>query len=229
VAVGKDKTEFLIYTRLLSYHSGFFQAATSDRWGCGREKNVQLEEEDPRIFSIFLTWMLTGNITNSGELVRIDSLYPGDDSAKLAKWLESLWDQLVRCWIMSTFLQAPRFGNHLVDILLLATKKYFECTGRVLGMSATSLKLIYGSTVASSPLRRILIDNYTAALCTKQEEPWAKSSPEIMLYFCQKFKSAWQEDAGKYHENPKSLSYLASSNTVDREIPFSDSWIEKFR
>lgn len=226
MVVGKDKTEFLIYTRLLSYHSGFFQAATSDRWECGREKNVQLEEEDPRIFSIFLTWMLTGNITNSGELVRIDSLYPGDDSAKLAKWLESLWNQLARCWIMSTFLQAPHFGNHLVDILLLATKKYFECTGGVLGMSATSLTLIHRSTVASSPLRRILIDNYIAAPCPKEDEFWARVSAAGVLT---KFKSAWQEDAGKYHESPGSLSYLASSNTVDREIPFSDSWIEKFR
>ena len=52
--------------------SEFFAAACSDRWASGRHAVIKLEEEDPKIFSIFLAWAFDGDTENSEDYIILE-------------------------------------------------------------------------------------------------------------------------------------------------------------
>ena len=77
-AVGGRKT-FYVYKSLLIAHSQFFEIATSERWQKGPSE-VILNDEEPKIFEMFLQWMCTGNFNYI-----TDSFWDNETFDELAK------------------------------------------------------------------------------------------------------------------------------------------------
>ncbi|PVH75311.1 hypothetical protein DL98DRAFT_536712 [Cadophora sp. DSE1049] len=81
VILGGDKTEFIVLTHLLTFHSNFFTAACSELWESGRDKTVNIADEDPEIFAIFLIWVFTGDLNKSTTLPRSPQIETALDNA----------------------------------------------------------------------------------------------------------------------------------------------------
>jgi hypothetical protein len=53
--LGATQEEFFFNKELICKNSDFFKAACNEYWESGQSNTVRLEEEDHRIFSIFLS------------------------------------------------------------------------------------------------------------------------------------------------------------------------------
>lgn len=71
VVIGKGKERVVPKDRLCEV-SEFFSVACSDRWASGRVDVIELEEDDPQIFGLFLSWAFDGRIENSEDYVVVD-------------------------------------------------------------------------------------------------------------------------------------------------------------
>lgn len=66
---GQEKEIKNVPKRRLCDVSEFFATACSDRWKSGLDRGVKLEDEDPKLFSIFLAWAFDGNTTSSSKIM----------------------------------------------------------------------------------------------------------------------------------------------------------------
>lgn len=71
VLVGPEKTEFYIPKGLICGKSKFFKAACNEEWESGKTNTVTLEDDDPKLFSIFLTWVVTGDPSICVEWIQV--------------------------------------------------------------------------------------------------------------------------------------------------------------
>jgi len=67
----KDKIEINVPKTPLCDVSGYFKAACSVRWLSGREGVINLEDEDPKIFNIFLAWLFNGSLESSEDYIDV--------------------------------------------------------------------------------------------------------------------------------------------------------------
>jgi hypothetical protein len=66
----EEKKEIInVPKRRLCAVSEFFAKACSDGWKSGRDGIVELENEDPKLFSLFLAWAFDGSIENSEDYI----------------------------------------------------------------------------------------------------------------------------------------------------------------
>jgi hypothetical protein len=68
--------------------SEFFNRACSDRWKCGHKGVIELEQADPKIFSIFLAWAFDGKIENSEDYIIVK-----DKDEDVKSWEDSSTDR----------------------------------------------------------------------------------------------------------------------------------------
>lgn len=82
VGCGNGQKTFYVTKSLICENSEFFKAACNERWESGRTNTITLLDDSPKIFSLFLTWLLTGDIENAEEYepfpdTSVDQFSPG--------------------------------------------------------------------------------------------------------------------------------------------------------
>jgi hypothetical protein len=104
--------------------SEFFGGACSDRWKSGHEGVIELEQADPKIFSIFLAWAFDRNIENSEDYIIVK-----DKDEDVERWEDSSVKrhfQLVDCYMLGQELLAPDFKNAVMDLIIKSYKFHHE-------------------------------------------------------------------------------------------------------
>lgn len=209
IVVGKDKTEFYISKHLICKRSEFFKAACNDQWESGRTNTVTLEEDDPKIFSIFLTWLSTGNVKDAAEFL------PFDKEDKDASFLA--FDQLVKCFILGNVLGALPFRNKIADFVVLYTRLFLDTHKSIVGAAPDKIQYIWSNTVDGSPLREIVLDNYVAKIGRGHVSAMS-SVAGLSDFYCNVAQKAilclrttktplpsWKKTLCTYHEHPDQL------------------------
>jgi hypothetical protein len=225
IVVGKgDKKKEItnVSKQRLCEVSEFFSRACSDRWKSGREGVIELEQADPKIFSIFLAWAFDRNIENSEDYIIVK-----DKDEDIKSWEDSSTDrhcQLVDCYILGQELLAADFKNAVMDLII---KNHKFHTKQFCSISATSWQDIcddYGNTPSGSPLRRSLLDTVIAIGKSGFHDndfldPHYQPSKVYEEYLIELFNRArpsvngrhrapWERDRCDYHDHPgKPSSY----------------------
>jgi hypothetical protein len=151
VVVGKEKVEFLVPTKLLRHRSPFFKAACSEKWESGQSKVIELDEELPLAFLIYLKWMYLGRISSlrrTSKMVRTNAM----------KWYIN-----ASCWILGDYVLDHEFCTVMIEVLMADIRKCHLNTGTLCFMNGAVITDIYEKTGhSSSPLRRLMVDSWTA-------------------------------------------------------------------
>jgi len=208
IIVGVNKTKFRVHAYKLSQASNFFKAACSSLWECGRTRTITLDDQDPGIFAIFISWLLNETFNKTESFVDLDL------EGEARKWTAmQQWTQLCYCYFLGDFLQSDGFKNQVVNYLLLNKRLQAEETKTVSGTRPKDIKLVWANTVSGSPLRRMILDHSVVSGCTKQLESQAPCTEfheylcELMALFVERRKQAkkglkpWQQDKCFYHES----------------------------
>ncbi|KAH9220681.1 hypothetical protein DL95DRAFT_479402, partial [Leptodontidium sp. 2 PMI_412] len=161
VIVGENQTEFFIQKGIIINESDFFKAACNDHWESGKSNEVVLKEDDPKIFGIFLTWLLTKSIDNSNDMIVVPEARKRDWSQEeRLSAATGRYSQLLNCYFYASFLQSTGFQNHVMDSIIALCKDIFYDDNDVVGMREDELVRIFKNTEESSPLRRFVLDYF---------------------------------------------------------------------
>lgn len=145
--MGSDPpTTFTVHEHLICSSSEFFKSAMNGNWETSTNRSVNLGEEDPELFDLYLHWLYSQTL-----LAQNDS--PGH--AGNAEYL-----QLAKAYVLGDMIQDAKFKDAVLDAMLFKSRslasdgKYWYPVGPV-------IRYIYDRTLESSKARRLLVDMYT--------------------------------------------------------------------
>jgi hypothetical protein len=140
--VGEDEEEMFAYGSYLSLYSGFFKAALKVEWAEGQTRTVKLPEEDPETVTFYLdflygkglpTYSVKGESDNESHRIL----------AELYALGEGRLDSKIQNATLKEILRLTKVG-----------KRYYP--------DYPAIDIIYKSTTATSPTRRLLVEVYVS-------------------------------------------------------------------
>ncbi|KAF7919790.1 hypothetical protein BELL_0657g00020 [Botrytis elliptica] len=159
-----DRTTMVkVSVPLLAAQSFYFKTASSQPW-IGGESTIEFPDVSCSTFEIFMVWLNTGHIKNAGTLRH--NVGPDHWPRKpLTEQLSEDWDQLISCYLMADYIQAPRYTNHIMNALIETLKK-FEWVPvdddfplePLCNSCIKTVNIVWTETVATSPLRNLILD-----------------------------------------------------------------------
>ncbi|KAK0115542.1 hypothetical protein ONS95_000181 [Cadophora gregata] len=156
IIVGPQAEDFLINEEVICKQSQFFKTTCRTLWQSGRARTVTLLDDDPTIFAIFLSWLITGDIESSDGFNQVTA--PPYAEAHTIEQRYAQWEQLRRCYTLGDDLLAPGFQNAIIDCLiavsscLIMNHNMFPCR------TSQELEIIYETTYPGSGLRKLVVD-----------------------------------------------------------------------
>jgi hypothetical protein len=200
---GGSKVEFTVPKLSICSHSEFFETACNGRWETKRANTVQLDEMDPVIFGIFVTWMYTGFLKSA--IPVIDGI---SDNALLDTATREHWDVLAKCFVAADFLQALNFQNAICDALLQNSKMQSTQLSLGAGTSVHDMGYIWENTRPESVLRSIVL-NQVIHISSLSGTWWNELSHEFLQDLSKrsiswvrrgiKSQNVWMDDPCIYH------------------------------
>lgn len=130
---------FTVHREPFTQRSKFLEAATSFRWTSGTNKPVDLTEHEPEVFAGYMQCVYNGTVT----LPELPD-YMGDNSFK----------GLIMLYLLANKLNDLTTTNLVMDEIIVLSEKVREIP------SSYSITLVYKSTAAGSPLRKLCRDYY---------------------------------------------------------------------
>ncbi|KAL2063383.1 hypothetical protein VTL71DRAFT_5188 [Oculimacula yallundae] len=194
----------------------FFKAACNAYWKSGRTNTVMLEEEDPKAFALFLTWLTTGDITNCLEYIEITGCETQNDRAHLTLHTKQK-QQLQDCYFLGEYLMSTGFKNGTMDVYLSMLKMIHCVHNKTPRFSAKEITSFYTYTSHSSTLRRFLQDLALSIPSEDFDEMIMSRFAELKLVQdvakqlqlqlkdaegIKQFQMPWDKDFCHYHEHP---------------------------
>ena len=125
-----------------------------------------LEEDDPALFSIFLTWVVSGDIEKAPSLRRDPA--PQDEEVDSN---EDYIQQLLKSYVLGDFLQAEDFQNSVMDLLVQRCKRSSKNPSVCCppGLDPRSINYIMSNSVPDALIRRMLFDYWSAVVDINDE------------------------------------------------------------
>jgi len=195
---------------LICEQSPFFKAACNERWESGRSGTITLEDDDPKLFSIFLTWILTGDIGNAAECLAMEWETRKDGHYAFM--------QLAKCYVLGDVLQSSTFCNYIIDVIVSQSERYSVQFGYMMGTAPSEIEYIWTSTASTSPLCCVILDTMaadgapdddpTAALSVLRCSGWAEFYYDLCQRLFKAFRNeeelepAWKKESCIYHTHP---------------------------
>lgn len=134
---GPDQRRFTVHKSLFTKRSKLLEAATSSRWTSGINKPVDLTEHEPAVFDSYMQCVYLGSVTVP-------------EVPKYAK--NSRFGGLITLYLLADKLYDGVTTNIVMDEIIRTSDEARVIPCRVL------VALVYKSTIAGSPLRRISKD-----------------------------------------------------------------------
>lgn len=147
IGTGTTRKTYPMLASLITTRSKFFQKALSAELKEAQESVVKLPEEDPLTFELYLHYMYHGDFPVATV---------GADEYGCAETL-----QLARLYVFAEQLQDTKTKNATLKAFVAATFKR-RVNNRWYSPFAASVRTVYERTPPNSPMRRMLVDLYTA-------------------------------------------------------------------
>ncbi|KAI4189404.1 MAG: hypothetical protein L6R41_001512 [Letrouitia leprolyta] len=134
VKVGSEAAQksFVMHTELLTYHSAFFKAATAGNWDEAKTGVINLPEDDPEVFQLFLDWLYQPKLC-------LDDIQAHSLSLIFA------------LWIFGDKKQAAVFQNAVIEDLR-------TFTNNAPNFSPGDMRFAFDNIAEGSSLRSFLVD-----------------------------------------------------------------------
>ncbi|TGO53644.1 hypothetical protein BOTNAR_0290g00060 [Botryotinia narcissicola] len=113
-------------------------------------------------------WLSTAHIKNAG-IIRLNFNPNHRQQAPLTEQFSEEWDQLIDCYLMADYIQAPKYANSIMNALIEKLQKfevvpvddYFPlepfCNSCI-----KTVNIVWTETVTTSPLRNLILDTLSS-------------------------------------------------------------------
>ncbi|KAL3477662.1 hypothetical protein BJX99DRAFT_269739 [Aspergillus californicus] len=145
VLVGSKEQPFFVHETLVRMASPFFDKAMNHPWKESQERCVKLPEDDPRSFEIFAHWLYFGKLAVNSEETSIE--------------IDDRYLQLAKAYVLGNKLLCIKFQNDIIDAFIEKSDWRGE-HGVGLFPDEDCVMVVYGNSMPSSPIRRLLVNMY---------------------------------------------------------------------
>ncbi|KAK3717457.1 hypothetical protein LTR37_005847 [Vermiconidia calcicola] len=161
VLVGPSKTRATVPKCILTRSSDFLAACCKGEWKEAKTKTIKLPEIDPDSFSIYLQWLYKSELVTVEQGCHDEAGVrdlSGDEKFRIAgKELMAL----LKLAVLADKLGDLELSNATVDALKHAMDT-LDC-----GPGVEEIPLVYEQLPENSPIRRMMVDNYTVIVTPK--------------------------------------------------------------
>lgn len=141
VQVGEPPQDFFVHSELLRRSSAFFDAALKQEWHEGKQRTVQLPEQDPETFNLYVQWLYSGRI-----LSKVDGAH-GSVNYLLVTKLYALGEVLLD----------NVFQDRIIDVLVTCVREKGK-DGTTRWPAQEHVNTIYRGTTKGSAGRRLMVN-----------------------------------------------------------------------
>jgi hypothetical protein len=160
VGEGEKQKTFDVHESLIASRSLFFKKAMSGSWKESKDRIVNLPEEDPEIFKIYVHHLYTGSVAVIPEPLPAIT-------GRHAKWI------ICRLYVLAEKIQDVKAKNSAIEALLAECREK-QLNGKNKYPGSSSVSTIYSGTLPGSMARKVLVDLYSCKTTSK----WITKSPQ---------------------------------------------------
>jgi len=140
-----EQRVFHIHTSVLCKTSAFFQNATKPEWTGPTRRPIDLSDERPDVFYLYVQWLYNGKIA-------VKTMPSSDSDTEVRKHETVNYHSLIQSYILGEKLMDTTFQNSVLKCLIECVKQEDNFP------SDPTVKLAYERTTKHSPLRKLLVD-----------------------------------------------------------------------
>lgn len=170
IIVGPERKAFLINEALLCETSDFFHAAFRGGFREASEKEMELPEESPESFGLFINWLYShtiNNIFDPPDFCRRDPLSEEKEGGIGTKAFLEFEKRILKLWIFSEKFLLQPFFEYIQDDIVTLNYRAFE-------FQPESIAFVWENTSEDSPIRKFLVDMAVEGLCHNKWMEMAK-------------------------------------------------------
>ncbi|KAF7903023.1 hypothetical protein EAF00_002925 [Botryotinia globosa] len=152
---------------LLAAQSFYFKAASSQPWNDG-DMIINFPDVSRSTFEIFMVWLNTAHIKNAG-IFRHNVNPNHRRQSPLTEQLSEEWDQLIDCYLMADYIQAPKYTNSVMNALIETLEKFEGVPvdddfplEPLCDSCIKTVNIVWTETVTTSPLRSLILDTLSS-------------------------------------------------------------------
>mgnify|MGYP004501698255 CR=1 FL=1 len=195
---------FLAHAAFLTIRSAFFNKAFSGPWREAHDRTVQLPDDDPETFELYLHHIYTGNLAVLPDGIAEDRT---DESERLA---------LAKIYVFAEKVQDPKTKNTVLKAIIsgtcieLSTEEYNRCLP-----PPSVVKVIYDGTAEGSLARKLLGGMYTgvydvASRADFRDTQWPRefldeltNQVSLRQFTHAGYKEGWKTGGGQTYMEPE--------------------------
>lgn len=144
--VGAEETCFYVHEWIITASSEFFKSAVKKEWTRSENREIDLRDESPAEFKIYVHWLYSGNTVVEAWLKARDLEKDGPDFNPLAK-----------LYVLGERLNDATFQDHIINAILFLSRREDE-RGKTWCPTDAVANTIYAGTPNNSPARRLMVD-----------------------------------------------------------------------
>ena len=142
VGNGDKLRKFNIYKDILTFYSSYFRNALKDDWVEGQTKTINLVDDDPEVFQIFIYWLFSKRLYHPNSVPQS----PNEKDTPLS------FRHICDLYVFGDIMGIPELCIAAVDILFAKMMTIWIFPEGV-------LEYVYDNTPENSSLRRLLSDD----------------------------------------------------------------------
>ncbi|PLB48318.1 hypothetical protein P170DRAFT_448051 [Aspergillus steynii IBT 23096] len=143
IVVGVERKVYSVHEQLIRASSVFFDKVMAGEWTESRQRTVQLPDDDPEIFALYVHWLYCGTLP-----VFCDE----PDPAKNDEYMG-----LIKAYVLGDKLLDAEFHNAVIDAIVEESRS--EAQDKHLWFPGEKvIEYAYENTTERAPIRRLLVD-----------------------------------------------------------------------
>jgi len=191
VVVGTHGVSFPVHESLICLSSEFFRNARKPEWSAGKPQVVDLIDEVPVVFEVYLHWLYFKTLPTVG--IYNDHKCPEFES-------------LARCYVLGEMLIDKKFKNAIVDAL---TDILEEMKDEMIIPGSFEINIIYAGTTEGSPGRKLMVDIWATIAGKTCKTALDECHPDFVLDLAKEFLELdntirprpWKTSLERYYES----------------------------
>lgn len=138
-----EERTYYVHQNLITARSEYFKRATNGKWLESDERTVNLREDLPYVFEIYLSLLYTGTLATKNRLRNHETAEE--------------YEVLARIYVLAERLQDTKAKNFISEAILELSRELITTSSRA-PISISAVEIIYGGTPESSQARRLFVD-----------------------------------------------------------------------
>jgi hypothetical protein len=186
VVVGTNGNTYPVHESLICASSNFFQTARKPEWSAGNPGVVDLSDEMPDIFEVYLHWLY---------FKTFPTIQDQDPE----------YMELGQCYVLGEKLLDVKFKNAVIDAMSDVLENQPEDDVFIPG--PLTIETVYEGTPKGSPARALLVDMWAVKAGKFGKADLDECPPEFAIDLAKEFlelnllvDSPWEYSMEKYHE-----------------------------